>query len=79
MDKLKITFLDAASIGEDVALEPIARLGELVTYPFTAPEEVEQRVRDCDVLITDKAEGDRCRTAPQTYMCCCNRHQQCGY
>ena len=56
MDKLKITFLDAASIGEDVALEPVARLGELVTYPFTAPEEVEQRVKDCDVLITNKVQ-----------------------
>jgi len=31
----KIVFLDAASIGEDVSLEPVAKLGELVTYPFT--------------------------------------------
>lgn len=53
---MKIVFLDAASIGEDVSLEPIARLGELVTYPFTSPEHVEERIGDCDVLIINKVQ-----------------------
>ena len=44
----KIVFLDAASIGEDVSLEPVAKLGELVTYPFTKPEDVFERVRKPD-------------------------------
>jgi len=50
----KIVFLDAASIGEDVSLEPVAKLGELVTYPFTKPEDVFERVKDCDILIINK-------------------------
>ena len=53
---MKIVFLDAASIGEDVSLEPISSLGELITYPFTSPEQVEERISDCDVLIINKVQ-----------------------
>lgn len=56
MGKVKIVFLDAASIGDDVSLDSIAALGELVTYPFTKPEEVFERVADCDVLIINKVQ-----------------------
>lgn len=56
MGKIKIVFLDAASIGDDVSLDSIASLGELVTYPFTKPEEVFERVADCDVLIINKIQ-----------------------
>ena len=56
LSDMKIVFLDAASIGEDVSLEPIASLGELITYPFTSPEQVEERIGDCDVLIINKVQ-----------------------
>ena len=36
----KIVFLDSDTIGGDISLEPISQQGELVTYPFTKPEEV---------------------------------------
>lgn len=50
----KIVFLDADTIGADVSLSPISELGELVTYPFTKPEEVFERVKDAEVVITNK-------------------------
>ena len=50
----KIVFLDSDTIGNDISLEPISQLGELVTYPFTKSEEVFERIKDCDVIITNK-------------------------
>ena len=50
---MKIVFLDAATLGE-TPLDEIAAQGELVTYPFSSPEEALERVGDCDVLIVNK-------------------------
>ena len=50
----KIVFLDADTMGSDVSLQPIAGQGELVTYPFTKPEEVFERIQGFDVIITNK-------------------------
>lgn len=54
MQKLKIVFLDAATIGDDVSLQPIIFLGQLTTYSSTAPDEVVKRISGCDVVITNK-------------------------
>ena len=54
MRKLKIVFLDSATIGEDVSLQPISSLGELTTYPSTAPDDVVERIKGYDVVITNK-------------------------
>lgn len=53
---MRITFLDAATIGSDISLEPIAGLGELVCWQTSSPEEAMERVRDCDVLIVNKVK-----------------------
>lgn len=50
----KIVFLDADTIGNDISLEPISKLGEFVKYPFTKPEECFERIKDCDIVITNK-------------------------
>lgn len=50
----KIVFLDADTVGNDVSLEPISKLGNLVTYPYTAQADVFERIKDCDVLIVNK-------------------------
>lgn len=51
---MKIVFLDAKSIGEDIDLSKYKELGEFVTYDYTAQEQVPERVMDADVLITNK-------------------------
>ena len=52
---MKIIFLDAATMG-DTSFEPIARLGELVCYESSTPEQALERVQDCEVLIVNKVK-----------------------
>ncbi len=63
---MKIVFLDAKSVGEDIDLSKYNKLGEFVAYDFTLPEQIPERVKDADVLITNKCNineasvGDAC-------------------
>lgn len=53
---MKIVFLDAKTIGEDIDLSAYDALGEVVKYGFSTPEEVLERVKDADVLVINKIE-----------------------
>jgi len=52
---MKIVFLDRKTLGNDVNLDQFNRLGEVVFYDFTKPADVLERVKDADVVITNKA------------------------
>lgn len=51
---MKIVFLDAKSIGEDIDLSKYHTLGEFVAYDFSTPNEIPKRVTDADIIITNK-------------------------
>lgn len=51
---MKIVFLDAKSIGEDINLSGFDALGEVVKYDFTTDEEVPERAADADIIIVNK-------------------------
>lgn len=51
---MKIVFLDAKSVGEDIDLSKYNKLGEFVTYDFSTMEQIPERIKDADVLITNK-------------------------
>lgn len=53
---MKIVFLDAKTIGEDIDLSGFDALGEVVKYPFSTPEEALERTRDADVIVLNKVE-----------------------
>lgn len=53
---MKLVFLDAKTIGEDIDLSSYDALGEVVKYGFSAPEEIPERAKDADVLIINKIE-----------------------
>ncbi len=53
-EKLKIVFLDAKTIGEDIDLSGYEKLGEVVKYDFSTPEEARERTKDADVIILNK-------------------------
>jgi len=53
---MKIVFLDAATIGNDMDLSAFDALGEVIKYEFSKPEEVPDRVKDADVLVVNKIE-----------------------
>lgn len=51
---MKIVFLDAKSVGDDIDYSNYHSLGEFVTYDFSSPEQIPERVADADVIITNK-------------------------
>ena len=57
-DRMKITFLDAATMG-DVSFEPISSIGEFVAYPSSTPQEACERVKDVEVIIVNKVLVDK--------------------
>lgn len=69
---MKIVFLDSATLGQDISLEPLAALGELVCYESTAPEKVCERISDCEVLITNKVRIGKAQidAAPRLKLIC---------
>ena len=56
----------------DVSFEPIACLGDFVTYESSTPEQARERVKDLDVLIVNKVLVDRqlIDSAPELKLIC---------
>ncbi|MEQ6345801.1 D-2-hydroxyacid dehydrogenase [Vibrio cyclitrophicus] len=54
MPKLKVVFLDRATIPSQIHLKPLSFEHEWLEYEFTAPDLVAERVLDADVIITNK-------------------------
>ncbi len=57
--KIKLVFLDAKTLGSDVDLSPIEKLGEFTVYETTKDEEKLERIYDADIVITNKVVIDR--------------------
>lgn len=53
---MKIVFLDAKTIGEDIDLSGFDALGEVVKYGFSTEQEARGRSKDADVLILNKVQ-----------------------
>ena len=53
---MKIVFLDAKTIGDDIDLSRFDALGDVVKYSFSTPEESLERTKDADVVIINKVE-----------------------
>lgn len=51
---MKIVFLDAKTIGEDIDLSGYDKLGEVVKYGFSTPAEARERTKDADVIVLNK-------------------------
>ncbi|NPA63807.1 MAG: D-2-hydroxyacid dehydrogenase [Epsilonproteobacteria bacterium] len=50
---MKIVILDAKTLG-DVDFSVFDRFGEVVLYPTTSPEETIERIKDADIVVTNK-------------------------
>ena len=53
---MKIVFLDAKTIGDDIDMAQFEQLGEVVVYGFSTEENMPERVKDADVLVVNKME-----------------------
>ena len=51
---MKLVFSDADTLGADVNFEEFEKLGEVVVYGHTKPEELQERCDGADILITNK-------------------------
>ena len=51
---MKLTVLDAGTLGDDLSLSPLSEFGEVVVWRETPPECVVDRIADSDVVILNK-------------------------
>ncbi len=51
---MKIVFLDAKTIGDDIDLSAFYKLGEVVKYDFSTASESRERTKDADVIVLNK-------------------------
>ena len=68
---MKIVFLDAKTVG-DVNLSKIEELGELKVFETTKPSQTKQRVKDADIIITNKVviDKDIMQSSPNLKLIC---------
>lgn len=55
---MKIVFLDAKTLGEDLDFSGFDKLGEVVKYGFSSKEEARERTKDADVVVVNKVMID---------------------
>ena len=69
---MKIVLLDAKTLVDDIPLSAFSEIGEFVSYPKTSPEEAPERIRDADVIITNKVKltGEILKHAPSLSLIC---------
>ena len=53
---MKIVVLDAATLGADVDLSPLAAQGDLMVYDNTAPDQIGDRIARTDVIVSNKVK-----------------------
>lgn len=56
---MKLAVLDTDTLGNDINLDCFSKYGEVVFYPYTREEETLERVKDADIVITNKVVIDR--------------------
>ncbi|MDD3898258.1 MAG: D-2-hydroxyacid dehydrogenase [Syntrophomonadaceae bacterium] len=68
----KICILDAKTLGEDADFTVFDEFGEVVVYDTTSPENVVERIQDCDIVITNKVvlNGSNLQHAPLVKLIC---------
>lgn len=69
---MKIVFLDAKTIGDDIDLSSYDALGDVVKYDFSTSEEVPDRIVDADVIVLNKVQINESTigTAKQLKLVC---------
>lgn len=55
---MKIVFLDIKTIGKVPNLDSLKQLGDLTSYQTTGPDQTEERIKDADIVITNKVVLD---------------------
>ncbi len=56
---MKLVVLDKDTLGDDIDLSCFSRYGEVTYYPYTRPNQTLGRLKDADIVITNKVVLDR--------------------
>ncbi|WP_230060224.1 D-2-hydroxyacid dehydrogenase [Agrobacterium fabrum] len=64
---LRVVLLDRKTLPDDIRFRAFSFANELVAFDQTAPDEVSERIKDADIVITNKApvRGPAIATAPR--------------
>ncbi len=53
---MKITVLDVNTLGDDIELTQLREMGDVKVYPLTMQNEVEDRIKDSEVIVLNKVK-----------------------
>ncbi len=69
---LKITFLDASTLGNDIDLSDFSKIGMLTVFNSTKDDEFVSHVSDSDVIVLNKLKVDRnnLKSCPSVKLIC---------
>lgn len=69
---MKIVVLERNSVGLDVSVEAIGKLGEMTEYPNTTVADVKEKVRDAEIIVANKAplNEDTLKDAEKVKLIC---------
>lgn len=56
---MKIVLLDYSTLGPEIDLAPLREAGELAAYEMTAQDAIGERIRDAEVVVTNKLKMNR--------------------
>ncbi len=69
---MKIVLLDAQTIGDDVDYRSLEELGNFVRYDTSTIEEARERVRDAEIIVTNRVPmGEEVLGAAEQVTCVC--------
>lgn len=69
---MKIVVLERNSVGQDVPVDAIGKLGEMTVYPNTTAADVREKVTDAEIIVANKAplNEETLRDAGQVKLIC---------
>ena len=69
---MKIVFLDAKTIGDDIDMTGLKELGELELFDFSTLQQAKERTKDADIVITNKVSinQETIGDAPKIILVC---------
>ena len=57
--RLNIVILDRETLGRDLDIEPLRKLGDVIEYANTLPSETRDRIKDAHIVISNKVVLDK--------------------
>ncbi len=69
---MKIVFLDAKTVGDDVSLDTFKDFGEFVTYPTTTKKQTVEHIGNAQIVLTNKVviDSEIIDKSPQLRLIC---------